>query len=56
MFLKWRGQSLRTFNGDWFYAKVTGRYAKYTGSDTYTGYVPSPNKVYIELTGQMQAR
>ena len=47
------GQPRTTFNGDWTWSKATGRYAKYTASGTYTGHVPSPDKVYIEWEGQM---
>jgi hypothetical protein len=36
--------------------KATGHYAKYTASGTYTGYVPSPDKVYVEWEGRMQPR
>ena len=50
------GQPRTTFNGDWTWSKATGRYAKYTASGTYTGHVPSPDKVYIEWEGQMQSR
>src|SRR5215211_845192 len=50
------GQPRTTFNGDWTWTKATGRYAAYTSSGRYTGYAPSPDKVYIEWEGQLQPR
>ena len=50
------GQPRTTFNGDWTWTKATGHYAAYTSSGKYTGYAPSPDKVYIEWEGQLQPR
>jgi hypothetical protein len=50
------GQPRTTFNGDWTWTKATGRYVKYTASGKYTGYAPSPDKVYIEWEGQLLPR
>ena len=50
------GQPRTPFNGDWTWTKATGRYAKYTASGKYTGYVPSPDKVYIDWEGQLLPR
>lgn len=49
-------QSRTTFNGDWTWTRATGRYAAYTSSGIFTGYVPSPDKVYIDWEGQSQPR
>jgi hypothetical protein len=50
------GQPRTTLNGAWAWSKATGRYAEYAGSGTYTGYVPSPDKVYVEWEGRMQSQ
>jgi hypothetical protein len=45
------GQPHTTFNGDWVQTHATGRYAGHTASGTYQGFVPSPDKVFIEWEG-----
>ncbi|MDQ4147086.1 MAG: hypothetical protein M3120_05285 [Pseudomonadota bacterium] len=48
------GQPRTTFNGDWTWSRAARRYAEYTGSGNYAGYVPSPDKGYVEWEKQMQ--